>query len=153
MRSQDAEVSVDNLIPPPLMMSPPEKVEVAEPVIAKLEVVALVPKRLATVIAVDDAYAIWEVEDAWSPALNQIGVEVELASAPKLVVGVHAKLALLQPEQEETVMEPKFAPPNALSTPAMVEDAETERLVVVAPAAVSPPLNAIWVVVALERNG
>ena len=52
MRSQEAEVSVETLSPPPLMMSPPEKVEVAEPVIAKLEVVALVPKRLATVMAV-----------------------------------------------------------------------------------------------------
>ena len=58
LRSQDAEVSVETFIPPPLMISPPEKVEVAEPVIAKLDVVALVPKRLATVIAVDDAYAI-----------------------------------------------------------------------------------------------
>ena len=78
---------------------------------------------------------------------------MELASAPKLVVGVHAKLALLHPVQEETAMEPKFAPPYALSTPAMVEDAETERLVVVAPAKVAPPLNARVVVVALERNG
>ena len=30
LRSQAAEVSVETLIPPPLMMSPPEKVEVAE---------------------------------------------------------------------------------------------------------------------------
>ena len=76
-----------------------------------------------------------------------------MAAVEPNVVGVNAKLALAQPVQEETLMEPKFAPPNALSTPAIVEDAETERLVVVAPAAVSPPLNASVVVVALERNG
>ncbi len=64
LMSQLAEVSVDTLNPPPLMMSPPEKVDVADPVIAKLDVVALVPNRSATVIAVDDAYAICEVDDA-----------------------------------------------------------------------------------------
>ncbi len=82
-----------------------------------------------------------------------MSVEVELAAVPPKVVGVHAKLALLQPVQDETVIEPKFAPPYAFNTPAMVEEAETESDVVVAPAKVAPPLNAICVVVALERNG
>ena len=82
-----------------------------------------------------------------------MSVEVALAAVEPKVVGVHAKLALLQPVQEETVMESKFAPPYALRTPAMVDDAETDRLVVVAPAKVAPPLNARVGGVAVERKG
>ena len=37
------------------------------------------------------ALANCEVEDAWMPCVKKIGVEVELASAPKFVVGVKAK--------------------------------------------------------------
>ena len=69
--------------------------------------------------AVVEAYAICEVDDAWSPAVNQIGVEVELIATPKLVPGVKGKapallvipaqttapeelvVSALEPEQEE----------------------------------------------------
>ena len=49
----------------------------------RLEVLAVpeysVPETLN---AVELAYAICDVEEAWSPCVNQIGVEVELATAP-----------------------------------------------------------------------
>ena len=45
-----------------------------------------------TVSAVEEAYTKCEVEEACRPALNQIGVEVELASAPKLVVEVKGNI-------------------------------------------------------------
>ena len=42
------------------------------------------------------------VEDAWSPCWNQMGVEVALAAALKLVVGVKGKIPVS--EEEETLL-------------------------------------------------
>src|SRR4051812_47694632 len=45
------------------------------------------------------AFTNCDVEEAWSPLVNQIGVEVELAAAPKLVVGVNGKICARDDEE------------------------------------------------------
>ena len=55
--------------------------------------------------------------------MKKIGVEVELARLPKLVVEVNGKvLPALQPVHDDTVMLPKVAVPTALKLPLMVVD-------------------------------
>ena len=51
-------------------------------------------------------FANCEVDDACRPAVNHIGVEVELASAPKLVVGVHENVPPPPVPHEVDVTEP-----------------------------------------------
>ena len=67
------------------------------------------------------------MEDAWSPNLNQIGVEVALAAVPKLVVGVQLKLP--EPPQALWVFE-RVPTVSNVAQPAMPPAEETMRLVV-----------------------
>ena len=66
----------------PLIESPTSGVEVPIPTL---------PKKFA--------FTNCDVDDAWIPFVNQIGVEVELAAAPKFVVGVNGKICASDDEE------------------------------------------------------
>ena len=72
------------------------------------------------------------VEEEWSPAWNQIAVEVALTLTPKLVVGVHANVppspvphadALAETVPEESVWRHRVPEPPAEETMRLVVDA------------------------------
>ena len=81
-------------------------------------------------------------------------VVVPVPSTARLVV-----VALVRSVVPVSVVEAKTAErlakswPLRLSVDAMVDEPVTLSAVVVAPTKVAPPLKAIWVVVAFERNG
>ena len=75
--------------------------------------------------AVLEAYAICEVDDACRPALNQIGVEVELANAPKLRSEVKGKPMVF------VMVTAPVAPETEMPLPATLE--VTPVLVMVSP--------------------
>jgi hypothetical protein len=68
----------------------------------------------------------YDVELAWSPAWNQIGVDVEFAAEPKFVVGVHAKAAPPPPpdpiQVPLTAKQPEviFSPPPSVDVAVVV---------------------------------
>ena len=80
---------------PVRLFTPIDVVAIILPVesVANTEPVSAVKYALPeTVSAVVEAFTNCDVDDAWIPFVNQIGVEVELAAAPKLVVGVNGKI-------------------------------------------------------------
>ena len=90
----------------------------------------LVVVALVVVLLMKFALVKYEVEEAKSPFTNQIGVEVEFAAAPKLVVGVQEKVPL--PDPQATPVLERSPMVEKVAQPAVPPALETTRFVVLA---------------------